>query len=221
MEKVKSAFYVTASLFLLFILFTVAVMTFDVEAIGPDKTKVGLATMNEMFANHNGVNMVWYQITKILGILAILVAVLFGCLGLGQWIQKRSLAKVDADLFRLAGFYLVVLLVYVFFENFIVNYRPVILEEGLEASYPSSHTVLAVCILGSAMMQFHNRIRLLSLKKLIQAVLGGMMVVLVLGRLLSGVHWVSDIIGGVLLSISLLMAYATVELYCKERKAAR
>lgn len=220
MKKARFGFIAAGVLFLLFVLFTVLVANVDLQPIGPESSVVGLATLNGAVAEAIGVHMVWYQITDILGYLAILVALFFGLLGVLQLIKGRSLARVDSDILALGGFYVLVVVFYVIFELVCVNYRPVIIDpsEGLEASYPSSHTMLALCVFTTAIFQFQSRIRDRQVCKVIEIVAVILIVLTVGGRLISGVHWFTDIIGSLLLSSSLIVLYCATVIALKTAK---
>ena len=199
---------ITGLLFLLFAAFTIVVSLVDVQPIGPEQSEVGLATLNGCVFEHLGVNMDWYHLTEWLGLAVLLIPLCFAALGLWQLIRRKSLRKVDAPLLLLGAFYALVAAFYLLFEKVIINYRPVILSEGLEASYPSSHTMLAICVTATAMMVI-RRLPTLSrhLRIVLKIVFASMLVLTVLGRLLSGVHWFTDIAGGALLSAALVMLY--------------
>ena len=77
--------------------------------------------------------------------------------------------------------------------------------------------MLALCILPTAMMQLKMRIRGDAVRRAILGILVAFTVFMVVGRLLSGVHWLSDIVGGVLLSAGLVTLYA---LAVKQRENA-
>ena len=132
----------------------------------------------------------------------------FAVLGLVQLIQRKALRKVDRSILALGGFYLAVMAFYVLFEKAVVNYRPVLIEGVLEASYPSSTTMLALCVMPTAAMQLKARVRSGLARSVMLGMIAAFTAFLVFGRLLSGVHWLSDIIGGVLLSEGLVCAYA-------------
>jgi undecaprenyl-diphosphatase len=131
----------------------------------------------------------------------------FGFLGLVQWIKRKSIRKVDRSILLLGGYYLVVMAAYVFFEVFAVNYRPVLIEGILEVSYPSSTTMLVLCVMPTALMQLNQRVKNGILRQCISAAIITFILFMVIGRLVSGVHWVSDIIGGALLSAGLVTLY--------------
>ncbi|MBQ8921169.1 MAG: phosphatase PAP2 family protein [Oscillospiraceae bacterium] len=196
----------------LFLVLLILVRTADVAAIGPEETKIGLSSLNHKVSEAIGVHMLWYRITEITGILAIGVAGVFALMGAVQLIRRRSLLKVDREILAAGGLYAVVLGLYALFEKVIVNYRPVIMEGDahVEASFPSSHTMLICCVMGSAAMLLPNYIASDGLRRLLQAVCAAMIAVTVIGRLVSGVHWLTDILAGVLISLALLLFFAGI-----------
>lgn len=191
-----------------FALWTVLLRFVDVKPIGPDGSRVGFASINGAFHALTGVHWTLYTLTDWLGLVPIGIAFGFAVLGLVQLLRRKSLLKVDRDILLLGGFYLVVLAAYVLFETVVINYRPVLIGGKLEASYPSSTTVLALCILPTAMMQLQTRIRREAVRRAVLGILAAFTVFMVAGRLISGVHWLSDITGGVLLSAGLVLLYA-------------
>ena len=142
-----------------FAVWTALIKRVDVQDIGPMETAVGLATINGWFHKLTGVHMWLYTVTDWLGLVPIIVAWGFAMLGLGQWIKRKQLRKVDYDLFVLGGFYMVVMTAYLFFEMVTVNYRPVLIEGILETSYPSSTTLLVLCVMPTALMQCNQRMK--------------------------------------------------------------
>ena len=201
-----------------FIIFTIVVWKVDVQAIGPEGTKVGLAGLNSGLQAY-GYHEVWYKLSEVFGVIALAVAGGFALLGAWQLFKGRSLRAVDKGVWLMGGFYVLVVFYYVFFDKVIVNYRPVLSEEGLEASYPSSHTMLAICVLLTAAHQFHYRLKQWPrLRFWATVACWFVMVETVICRLLSGVHWLTDIIGGILLSTALISLYCFVEKHFVERK---
>lgn len=210
--KSKKLFTLSAVFFILFALFTVAVKLVDVQSVGPMGSCVGFGKLNAAFNAAFPYSELWYDLTDFCGYIAILVCVFFGAVGAFQlFITRKSLLKVDRDILYLGIFYIIVIALYVIFNHFAINYRPVILdaEEGLEASYPSSHTMLIICVMATAAIEAWHRFRD---KKGLRSVLTVLCVFLlaftVIGRLVSGAHWLTDIIGSCLISAALVCLYA-------------
>lgn len=197
-----------------FVLWTVLLRVVDVRAVGPNGSSVGFAAMNLLVHELTGVHMVLYEITDWLGIIPIAVCMGFALLGLTQWIQRRSILKVDRSILVLGGFYMAVMAAYILFEMLVINYRPVLIDGRLEASYPSSTTMLVLCVMPTALMQIRQRIKKRALLRCILAMIIAYVAFMVAGRLISGVHWVTDIIGGALLSAGLVMMYDAVIRLC-------
>ena len=196
--------------FIVFAVFTALVKTIDVQTIGPEGSSVGFAAVNQAVLNALSDNHFMYTLTEYIGYFALAVMFLFACVGLYQLVKGKSLKAVDPRLYTLAGFYVIMLAFYALFEVLVINYRPMILDEGLEASYPSSHTMLAICVMVSATFQFGYLLENKFLCRALSCVAYVVCVVAVIGRLMSGVHWFTDIIGGVLLSFALIALYASV-----------
>lgn len=194
-------------LLLSFVLWTLAVLFVDVQAIGPRGSTVGFATVNRFVHELTGVHFTLYNITDWLGLVPIAVCVGFAVLGLAQWIARKNILKVDRSILILGGFYLVVIVAYLLFENVVINYRPVLINNVLEVSYPSSTTLLVLCVMPTALSQFRTRIKNQPLKKGVSLVIIAFMFFMVVGRLVSGVHWFTDIVGSVLLCSALVSLY--------------
>lgn len=213
--KNKKNILICVLLVLISIIYTLLVKYVDTSIIGPNGSVVGFSSLNSFVFNLTGNNMTLYKITEILGIIPILIALMYAVIGLIQVIDRKSL-KVDKELIALGILYIIVILIYVFFEKCIINYRPVLIDGILEASYPSSHTLLSICICGSALLinkyLFNNK----KIYKYINIISIISMVLIVLGRLLSGVHWASDIIGSIIISITLLKILETYYLSIKK-----
>ena len=202
----KNKNFITSTILIIIaIIFTVLVKVVDVMPAGANGTDIGFATINTSFLHATGVNMIWYHITEVLGILALLIAFTYAVIGALQLIKRKSLLKVDKELLLLGLFYFIVIIIYVFFEKVIINYRPILIDGSLEASYPSSHTLMIIFICGSAILI--NKKLFPKIPKIVNILIGLMLIITIFGRLISGVHWFTDIIGGILISSSLLMIF--------------
>ena len=206
----KKKWIIPIGLLTAFVLWTVAVYFVDVAPIGPNGSAVGFAAVNGWFHRLTGVHMTLYTLTDWLGLVPVAVCLGFAALGLCRWVRRRSLRRVDADILLLGGFYIVTIAAYLLFESVVVNYRPVLIEGYLEASYPSSTTLLTLCVMSTALMQWYRRLRHPILRRVVIAVTIAFTGFMVVGRLISGVHWLTDIVGGILLSGSLVTAYAAL-----------
>lgn len=212
MKKEKNLKILIAGLVtvLTFVLWTILVKFVDVQAIGPKGSFVGFATVNGYVHKLTSANMFLYNVTDWLGLVPLCFALGFAFLGLAQLIKRKNLFKVDSSILILGGFYIMVISAYIFFEYVVINYRPVLIEGFLEASYPSSTTLLVMCVMPTAIMQLSGRIKNLLFRKIVISLIIAFIAFMVIGRLISGVHWVTDIMGGIILSMGLVMIYYSV-----------
>ena len=188
-------------------LWTVLVQTVDVQSIGPDGTSVGMAAWNLGFHQWTGVHMWMYTLTDWLGLVPVGVCMAFGWLGLVQLVRRKSLWRVDRDILILGVYYVLVIGCYLFFEAIPINYRPILIEGRLEASYPSSTALLVLSVMPTLMEQVRRRVRSGVLRWGICGFSAVFSTFMVVGRTFSGVHWVTDIVGAVLLSGGLFALY--------------
>ena len=197
-------------LLILFIVFTLSLKFIDVKDVGPNGTSVAFASVNKAVHNFFGVNMTLYNITDWMGVAAIVIAFCFAILGLIQWIKRKNILKVDRDLIILGIFYIAVFAFYVLFEYVKINYRPILINGYLETSYPSSTTLLFITVMPTAILQFKSRIKNTFLKNTVILLCIALTLFAVIGRLMSGVHWFTDILGSIILSASLILFYCGV-----------
>ena len=216
MNNKKRNFLLSTILIFLAVIFTILVKVVDVKPIGVNESSIGVASVNQVVFKTIGVNMIWYHITDWLGLVPIFIAMIYAFIGFIQLIKRRSIFKVDKELIILGVFYIIVICLYVFFEKFIVNYRPILMNGFLEASYPSSHTLMTICLCGSSIIVnrklFNNKIA-----KFVNFLSLVVVLITVIGRILSGVHWFTDIIGGIFIGGALLMTlYSIIHIIKKE-----
>lgn len=210
MKSNKNRYILALCLFLAFVLWTLAVEFIDVRPIGPEGSAVGLAAVNGAFNSWTGFHPALYELTDKVELLALAIVFAFAVLGLIQWIQRKSLKKVDIDIIALGGFYLLVLASYALFEILKVNFRPVLIDGILEASYPSSTTLLICTVMPIAHMQFSKRLPYGTLKRIVLPSIYVYSALMEIARTVCGVHWLSDIIGAMLLGHALNTLYGAV-----------
>ena len=206
-KKNKKRLVLGASLVVAFVLWTILACFVDVRAIGPEGSSVGFAALNGFVHELTGVNWFLYTVTDWLGLVPIAVALGFAILGLAQLIGRKSLWKVDHSILALGVFYIAVIAAYVFFEIVVINYRPTLIDGYLEVSYPSSTTMLVMCVMPTAAIQLNACIKNTVFRWCAVIAIVVFTAFMVIGRLISGVHWITDIIGGTLLSAGLVTVY--------------
>ena len=207
MKEIRRELLAGIVLLAAFALWTVSIRHIDVQNTGPNGTEIGFATINVWFHRLTGVHMLIYTITDWLGLVPIIICMCFGVLGLAQLIKRRSLLTVDSDILLLGAYYVVAILGYLLFEMVPINYRPILIDGNLEASYPSSTTLLVLTVMPTLKYQADRRIANPVIREVITVFVIVFTAFMIIGRLISGVHWATDIAGSVFLSSGLFMIY--------------
>ena len=201
MKKSEKKNLLIGSIFLaMFAVWTALIQSVDVQPLGQNGTSIGFATFNCWFHHFTGVNMAIYTITDWMGLVPVVICLIFAGIGLVQLIKRRSLFRVDADIMILGVYFVIVFLAYAIFEMIPINYRPILIEGIMEASYPSSTTLLVLSVMPVLIEQIQRRLSGIGVTRIITIAALAFSVFMVTGRLISGVHWFTDIVGGVLLT---------------------
>ena len=195
---------------LLFLVWTWLIINVDVQPIGQNNTNIGLASFNSWFHSLTGVHMWIYVITDWLGLVPIFVCMYFGVIGFIQLVKRKSIFKVDYDLLILGVYYIIVILSYLIFEMIPINYRPILIDGRMEVSYPSSTTLLVLSVMPTLIFQMNRRLKNIKFKQLFIILVILFSVFMIIGRLISGVHWVSDIVGSILISVGYYYMYKAI-----------
>jgi len=199
-----------------FIIWTLLIQKVDIQPLGVNGTNIGFSKINCWFHQLTGVHMEIYYITDWLGFIPIFICMIFGGVGIVQLMKRKKLLKVDCDIIFVGIYYVIVMFCYLIFERRPINYRPLLIEGFMEASYPSSTTLLVLCVMPTLVEQVDRRLNGVILKVIIKVFVICFSVFMVFGRLISGVHWLTDIIGAIMLSFGLFCIYkASVLLYYK------
>ena len=194
-------------LLLAFAVCTVLIQTVDVRPVGVNGTNIGFAMVNTWFHRLTGAHMGLYTVTDWLGLVPIAVCIGFGILGLVQWVRRKRIARVDRDILLLGGYYILVILGYLIFEMIPINYRPILIDGAMEASYPSSTTLLVLSVMPTLLFQVNRRAKCQTVRRITAILVILFSAFMVIGRLVAGVHWFTDIVGSVLLSAGLYALY--------------
>ena len=206
-KRGKSFLIFGVGLLIIFVVFTILIQAVDVKPLGVNGTNIGFSTFNTWFHSLTGVNWALYNITDWLGLVPVFICMAFGGVGFFQLIKRRSLLKVDLDIIILGIHYVIVISGYLIFEMIPINYRPILINGFMESSYPSSTTLLVLGVMPTVIFQINRRVKNIKIKNIISAITIIFSVFMVVGRLISGVHWVTDIMGSVLLSMGLFYIY--------------
>ena len=220
-ETEKRNLLTGAGLLAAFVIWTVLILRIDVRPVGPLESRVGFAAFNVWFHQVTGVHMTLYTVTDWLGLEPVMICLCYGVLGAAQLIRRKSLRRVDPDIILLGGYYILVIAAYLFFEMVPVNYRPVLIDGVLEASYPSSTTLLVLSVMPTLKFQVDRRSGNPTVKKITTAFVILFSAFMVIGRLVSGVHWLTDIVGSVLLSAGLYLVYRSCVVIADRKKAEK
>ena len=219
MNKSEKKSLLIGSIFLaMFAVWTALIQSVDVQPLGQNGTSIGFATFNCWFHHFTGVNMAIYTITDWMGLVPVVACLVFAGIGLVQLIKRRSLFRVDADIMILGVYFVIVFFAYAIFEMIPINYRPILIEGRMEASYPSSTTLLVLSVMSALIEQIQRRLSDITAKRIIKIAAIAFSAFMVIGRLVSGVHWFTDIVGGVLLSAGLFMLYKTAVMLALKEK---
>ena len=203
----KTSLQAGISLLLVFLLWTLLVQNVDVQVAGPNGTKVGFASFNLWFHKLTGVHMTVYTVTDWLGLVPITIRLCFGGFGVIEMVRRKSLFRVDPDIILLGLYYILVILAYLVFEMVPINYRPILIGGALEASYPSSTTLLVLSVMPTLVFQVGRRCERKTVTRAVSIIVVLFSAFMVIGRSVSGVHWATDIVGSVLLSFGLFKLY--------------
>ena len=206
--------------FIGFVVWTILIQTVDVQPAGQNGTDIGFATINSWFHKMTGVHMVIYTITDWLGLVPIFICLIFAGIGLAELIQRKSLFKVDYDILVLGIYYIIVIFGYLIFEMIPINYRPILIDGFMEASYPSSTTLLVLSVMPTLWFQAKRRMKNEALLKCVCVFSILFSIFMVVGRTVAGVHWLTDIVGSILLSTGLFLLYRAIVLIIDEKMEA-
>lgn len=196
-------------LIIIAVIYTILVKAVDVQLIERTASEVGFATINNWFWSLTGHNEILDKITDVLLIVPVALVGIYAFMGCKQLITEKSLAKVDKKIIAVGCFYVVLAIIYVLFEKVIINYRPILVDGELEASFPSSHTLMAICVCMSSVL-LNKRLWKSDVMNYMNISIIVVMALIVFGRLMAGVHWLSDILGGVLISSALVQIFNTI-----------
>lgn len=175
--------------------------------------------MNDAVFNFFGENKTLDKISDVLLIAMLAIVAGFALSGLVQLIKRNKLKKVDSEILAMIPSLLLLVAVYFVFEKiWVLNYRPILINGIAEPSFPSTHTLIAVTVLGMTMMALPKYIKNRRQRILIDVLALVAMVAMAFLRVASGMHWMTDVLGGVIFGIDLVLVYGGALRIIKERR---
>ena len=140
--------------------------------------------------------MQWSKITDIILVASIAVLGVFAVLGLYQWIKRKSLKKVDKPLLVMLVPLAFMAATYIIFDKFLIlNTRP---NGSGEPSFPSTHTMVVATIFLLTAIILPNYIKSKTTRVIMDIVMLLFIALVSVGRVLANMHWVSDVVGGLI-----------------------
>lgn len=221
MSETKKGLCITIVSLVLFNILMILLCFVNVKEVEPFG-KIGLYGFNNTYRHdYNKTLDIISDVLLYLSIAAFVAAVVYFAYGL----IKNKFKKVD---YRLLVYFIItvcVVITYLIFDHVVkLNNRPNIIDGELEGSFPSTHVLMATYLLLPLTTLFFKEGREKDTKKIdldtivttIAFVIIGAMFVL---RLWSGMHWMTDCIGGVLLGVFYFGFYYFITSFIKEKKS--
>ena len=209
-NKLKINAILSGVLTLCFVLFTILVKCVDTAYVGATDKKIGFSSLNAIFYNNIQVSDLFDKLSDVLMIISIAIIALAVVVSVVQLVKRKSLKKIDREFYAFAIVLVLMVCVYVMFEIIDLNFRPVLIDGKVEASYPSSHTMLELTVFMCLMVYGLSNLKSNKQKIICSLVLGALIIAVVLFRVLSGMHWATDIIASIILSLMLTSYYILI-----------
>lgn len=166
-----------------------------------------LGGMNEAIFQHFGENETLSSVTDVFLIATLLFFMTYVGIGLVQLIRRKSLKKVDAELLAMIPSTILMAVIYVIFEKLIVvNTRPI----SDEPSFPSTHTLVVATIFLMAMQTLPRYVKNRKTRTALYVAMSLVIIVVAAGRVMSGMHWFTDVLGGLAFAAVLAVIYKFV-----------
>ena len=213
----------TVAALLVFIVFTILVKTIDVQYI-PDVGYLGFYSLNTAvnqsvlaFARSETLD----KVTDIGLYLSFGFVLAFAVVGLVQLIKRKSFKEVDPIIYVLLATYVIAVAMYFIFEIVKINYSPLSVKDELKASYPSSHILFFSTFVVTGMITIFHYLdshKVIKLASICIAIL--VSITFSVARLYSGQHYLSDVIGSILLSLAIILLFIALKKdFCKSVEA--
>lgn len=202
--------------FLYLVALVLALLIFDVEAVGVGQEEIGLSSVNIWFRNlfdygsGPGYSEFLYSLSIILAYVSLAPCALWLVLYVKEHIREKNLSGIGVDKNLMTTFWLYLLsaVLCLVLRLFSINHGPVIIEGEAQSgvSFPSVFVLIYIVAWMSTIFQIRD---LLSEKKtlirVITAVSCVIMGVGIIACLTSGASWLTDVVGGILLGATMVL----------------
>ena len=149
--------------------------------------------------------MQWDKITNIILLSSFVTLAVFVVLGLYQWISRKSLKKVDKHLLWMPLPLALMAIVYVVFDKlWILSTRP---DGSGEPSFPSTHVMVVTTIFLLTAIAIRKYIKSRTMRVVLDILMLALITLVCFGRVLANMHWVSDVIGGLIFAVIFAVIY--------------
>ena len=204
----KKRFIAGSALLAIFIIFTLLITLVDVKASGESGAMVGFSSVNSAFFECFGSNDGLDTVSDVILLLSFAYVFGFALVGALQLIKRKSLFKVDKHVLLMGALMVVLAIIYVVFELFEINCRPILVDGVLEASYPSTHVLFSTTILASSTLLLQRMVKNRRLLIAAYGITASLGILGIVSRTLSGAHWITDIVASVILSLALVTLFS-------------
>lgn len=216
----KRYLIISCASLLLFLLFLIMLYTVDVKNIGAGVTKVGLCFINNHSFMASNASM-WDKISDVCMYLGIGVIGALFILGVVQLIQRKNILKVDKEILVFGCLVVLMIIIWLFFDKvLIVNNRPILVDGKVECSFPSTHIMITSFALLSGSYYLFKKINKKHLTIIMYVASAIIVTICFLGRVLSGMHFLTDAVCGLLMGLFLFFSLlAILQFIIKDHKA--
>lgn len=208
MRTKKIYLYIIPTLLLVaFITLTLLVAYYDRDIFSSfvPGGETGLQKFNNLFP-HFSYNETLDKISDIFMIIGLLMMFIAFGVGLYQLIKRKGLKKVDFDIYLFGGEIVIMIIVWLLFEIFPISYRPLTILD-LESSFPSTHVMIVATTYLSFSWMISKRYPKLWIKIVAYAFSTISIAITFAFRLVSGMHWFTDCLGGLLISLAMVSIF--------------
>ena len=200
-KKLKYSIIILGIIGLVNLFFVFLLKVANVKLTGTYNTSIGLGSINLKLRDLIGTSKAFDIISTIILVIAFLIVAAEIALAIYELVKRKDIEKLDNEIWALSVTYAALAFIFAVFNYaLIINVRPVVIDGKLESSYPSTHVLVSLTVFLTGITMTSYLVKDKKLKLGIDIALIALSVLVVITRMLSGKHWFTDIIGGILAS---------------------